>query len=79
MDYLKLRNEFGRDLSLIGGIDLDILRSNKEEIQNLVSKVSEPLIKSGGYIPLLDGRVRKDIKFENYLFYRQLLELIANR
>ena len=28
----------------------------------------------GGYIPMLDGRVRADIPFENYAFYKRLLE-----
>ena len=76
MDYLDIRNEFGRELRLIGGIDLDTLRYDKTRIhKELVEKVPQ-LISSGGYVPLADGRVRKDIPFENYAFYRGLLEQI---
>jgi hypothetical protein len=32
-----------------------------------------PLLDSGGYIPLADGRVREDVLYENYLYYRELL------
>lgn len=76
MDYLDIRNEFGRELRLIGGIDLDTLRYGKTRIHTeLVEKVPQ-LISSGGYVPLADGRVRKDISFENYAYYRRLLEQI---
>ncbi|MEE4310273.1 MAG: uroporphyrinogen decarboxylase family protein [candidate division KSB1 bacterium] len=78
MDYPDLRREFGRDLRLIGGIDLDALRRGQEAIAAEIDKVSA-LVSDGGYIPLVDGRVRKDIRLENYLFYRkQLKELIKS-
>ena len=28
----------------------------------------------GGFVPMLDGRVRVDIPFDNYVFYKRLLE-----
>jgi uroporphyrinogen decarboxylase len=74
MDYLSLRKEFGRDLRLIGGIDLDVLRGDKATIRAEVMARVPPLLAQGGYIPLADGRVREDIPFENYIYYRQLLE-----
>jgi uroporphyrinogen decarboxylase len=77
MDYRSLRNEFGRDLQLIGGIDLDVLRKDKESIRKEVEEKVPPLITQGGYVPLADGRVRADIPFENYVYYRQLLEKVA--
>ena len=74
MDYPDLRKAFGRELRLIGGIDLDALRFDKTTIhRELVEKVPQ-LISSGGYVPLADGRVRKDIPFEHYAYYRKLLE-----
>lgn len=77
MDYRGIRNKYGRDLRLIGGIDLDALRYGKQEIKKeLIEKVPQ-LIKSGGYIPLADGRIREDISFENYSYYRSLLEKIT--
>ncbi len=77
MDYHSIRQEFGRDLRLIGGIDLDALRFGRESIQGEVLAQVPPLLASGGYIPLADGRVRLDVPFEDYVFYRQLLERVT--
>lgn len=77
MDYIQLRKEFGRDLRLIGGIDVDCLRQNKHEILAAVMGTVPVLLEEGGYIPLADGRVREEVTFENYLYYRNLLESIT--
>jgi len=77
MDYGDLRREFGRDLRLIGGIDLDALRHDKEAIRREVEEKVPPLVAEGGYIPLADGRVREDVPFENYAYYRQLLTKVT--
>lgn len=77
MDYRSLRKEFGRGLRLIGGVDLDALREGKEAIRREIEENVPPLLAQGGYVPLADGRVRADIPFENYLFYRQLLEKVT--
>jgi uroporphyrinogen decarboxylase len=74
MDYRGLRREFGRDLRLIGGIDLDVLRRDRDAIRREVESKVPPLLAEGGYIPMLDGRVRADIPFENYVYYKRLLE-----
>ena len=76
MNYPALRQEFGRDLKLIGGIDLDALRDGKDAIRRAVDDIA-PLIADGGYIPLADGRVRADIPYENYLYYRELLRSVT--
>ena len=73
MDYRAIRNEFGRDLRLIGGIDLDILRRGKAAIKREVMDKVPYLVADGGYVPLIDGRIRDDVTFENYIFYRKLL------
>jgi hypothetical protein len=77
MDYRSIRAEFGRDLRLIGGIDLDVLRDGKDAIRREVEEKVPPLLVQGGYIPLADGRVRADIPFQNYIYYRQLLEKVT--
>jgi hypothetical protein len=77
MDYRDIRKEFGRDLRLIGGIDLDVLRYDKETIRREVEKKVPKLVADGGYVPLADGRIRKDIPFENYIYYRRLLEKVT--
>jgi hypothetical protein len=77
MDYRDVRREFGRDLRLIGGIDLDVLRLNKESIKKEIYQKVPPLLADGGFIPLADGRVRKDFPLENYLYYRRLFEEVT--
>jgi hypothetical protein len=74
MDYLSLRREFGRELRLIGGIDLDVLRQDEGAIHRELERVVPPLLADGGYIPMVDGRVREYIPLANYLYYRRLLE-----
>jgi hypothetical protein len=73
MDYRDLRSDFGKDLRLIGGIDLDALRGGKAAIKREIEEIVPPLVADGGYIPLADGRVRADIPYENYVYYRQLI------
>jgi hypothetical protein len=77
MDYKALRQEFGKELRLIGGIDLDVLREGKEAIRKEVEEKVPPLLEQGGYVPLADGRVREDIPFKNYVYYRELLEKVT--
>jgi len=79
MDYRALRQEFGTGLRLIGGIDLDMLREGKEAIRREGEQKVPPLLEQGGYVPLADGRVREDIPFENYVYYRELLEKVTQR
>jgi uroporphyrinogen decarboxylase len=79
MDYRSLRKEFGRDLRLIGGIDLDALRKDKTAIRQEIEEKVPPLIADGGFIPLADGRVRADVPFENYVYYRRLLARVTQK
>lgn len=77
MDYHEIRREFGRDLRLIGGIDVDVLRQDAEAIRREVEERVPLLLKDGGYIPLADGRIRADISYENYAAYRLILDEVV--
>jgi hypothetical protein len=77
MDYQEIRREFGNDLRLIGGIDADALRQSQPEILQAIIKVVPDLLNDGGFIPLADGRVRDDVPYENYVYYRRLLESVV--
>ena len=77
MNYREIRREFGRDLRLIGGIDSDCLRQNETNILKEIMDTVPQLLEDGGYIPLADGRVREDVIFNNYIYYRKLLESVA--
>ena len=74
MDYRLIRREYGKELRLIGGIDTDILRYHQEDIQRELEEKVLPLLPEGGFLPLADGRVREDMSFENYVYYRSMLE-----
>ena len=77
MDYLELRRQFGPKLRLIGGIDLDALPAGEEAIRAQFEERVRPLLEQGRYVPLADGRVRENIPFARYHFYRRLLERTA--
>lgn len=78
MDYRNIRQEFGRELRLIGGIDLDALRRDKDTIRREIEEKVPPLVADGGYVPLADGRIRADVPFENYVYYRELLQKVTH-
>lgn len=73
MDYLDIRRQFGSDLRLIAGIDLDILLRDPQSMRAELLRVLPPLLSQGGFVPLLDGRVREYLPFESYQLYRELL------
>lgn len=77
MDYRRIREEFGPTIGLMGGVDGDVLRGDQAGIQREVEEKVVPLLAQGCYIPLADGRVRDDVPFENYAFYRRLLEKVC--
>ncbi|MFW6163653.1 MAG: uroporphyrinogen decarboxylase family protein [Planctomycetota bacterium] len=79
MDYRALRRQFGRRLRLIGGIDLDVLLTDKAAIRREIETKVPPLLAQGGYVPLADGRVRANVPFDYYCHYRRVLEEVTRR
>ena len=77
LDYRTLRREYGHELRLIGGLDLRVMNCDPEVVEREVMEVAAPLLAEGGYIPLLDGRVRRGMPYSNYVHYRQLLACLA--
>jgi hypothetical protein len=43
-----------------------------QAIQQAIAAV-QPFVEAGHFIPLADGRVREDVPYPNYVFYRQEL------
>jgi uroporphyrinogen decarboxylase len=74
MDYRRLRREFGSDLRLIGGIDLDALLAGAAAIEREMRAKVPELLTMGGCIPLADGRVRASVSWPAYVHYRRLLQ-----
>ena len=74
LDYRNLRTQFGADLGLVGGIPLSILRSESPNlIKETLEELIPPLLKSGRYVPLAGGRVREEIPWAVYRYYREVL------
>lgn len=68
MDALHLRERFGRELRLIGGIDKRAMAAGPAAIDAELANVA-PLLKEGGYIPWCDHFVPPDVSLENYQYY----------
>jgi hypothetical protein len=73
MEYSKLRQEFGSDVALIGGIDATALIWDEAAVERAVEDTVPPLLESGRYLPCLDDRPRRNIPFSRYCRYRDLL------
>lgn len=67
-DPIGYRQQYGRDLLMIGGVSKRILAGPREQIIAEVERLA-PLVEEGGYIPLPDHRVPPDVPLSNYLFY----------
>jgi uroporphyrinogen decarboxylase len=77
VDYVSLRRRYGAELFLIGGLDVEILTRGKEAIRREIKSKVPYLIESGGYVPTVDNRVRENVSFQNYAFYRALIADLA--
>jgi hypothetical protein len=79
LDFRQIRNRFGPELGLVGGIPLSVLRSESpDRIRSRLEEIVPPLLRSGRYVPLAGGRVREEIPWSVYKCYREALaELIG--
>ncbi len=71
-DIVAFRQQFGRQMAYIGGIDKRALAAGGQAMRNEVMRVA-PLIRDGGYIPGCDHGVPPDISWPNFIEYTRLL------
>ena len=76
MDVVQLRKKFGKDLIIGGGMDKRILASNKDAIFEMVMSKKSVMLE-GGYFPGVDHAIPPDISWENFTYYRQLVNSIV--
>jgi len=70
MDMVKTRNEWGKQLMIVGGLDKFVLTKSKEEIESELEYKIPAMIKSGGGCILsMDHRLPAEVTLENYKFY----------
>lgn len=79
MDIVQVRQEYGRRLALLGGIDKHVLRRSKDEIRRELEYKMQPALREGGTVFGLDHRIPNGTPLENYRYYvalgRELLGL----
>ena len=72
MDVLAVRKKYGRDLRMFGGVAKRPLVEGFKEIDAELQRVA-PLIRDGGYIPMLDHLAPPDIPYRNYCYFMEQL------
>ena len=68
MDAVHLRQRFGRELRLMGGIDKRAMIAGPAEIDAELARVA-PLCEEGGFIPWCDHHVPPDVPLKHYQYY----------
>lgn len=78
-DPVEMRKKYGRDLHMVGGIDKRALARDKKAIEKEVMAKVPPLLEAGGWIPGIDHAVPKDVPFENYCYFRELVKKLVEK
>jgi hypothetical protein len=79
MDIVKIREKYGTQLALYGGIDKHVLRRSKEEIVAELEYKVPPMVSTGGCVLALDHRIPNGTPLENYRFYIEKVWEIIDR
>lgn len=79
MDIVKLRQQYGSRLALMGGLDKYVLRRGQAEIVAELEYKLPPLVQSGGCVLGLDHRIPAGTPLANYRFYVQKAWEILDR
>ena len=77
MNVKDIRRIYGRGISFFGGIDKRALAGSFEKIEKEVTPKLRACFADGGFIPACDHAVPPDVSFDNYRFYRDLVDKIA--
>lgn len=72
MDVLAIRKKYGRSLRIWGGLDKRALVQGPAAIDCEVNRIA-PLIRDGGYIPMLDHLATPDTPYRNYCYFLEQL------
>ncbi|HIE53093.1 MAG TPA: hypothetical protein EYP85_15180 [Armatimonadetes bacterium] len=70
-DPWPIREKYGQEVLLMGGVDKTKLAAGREAIRAELKRL-EKLVEMGGYIPHLDHRCPPDVSYENYRYYLRL-------
>jgi uroporphyrinogen decarboxylase len=70
-DPVAMRDKYGKDILLLGGVNKRALIAGKEAIRREIQRIA-PHVREGGWIPHVDHRTPPDVTFENYCYYLAL-------
>ncbi len=68
-DIFAFREQYGKDLVIMGGIDKREMAKSKDAIEAEIERVVVPMLEKGGYVPSLDHGVPPDVPLENFRFF----------
>jgi uroporphyrinogen decarboxylase len=69
----ELQKEYGKKLSLCGGIDKKVLAKRESDVYEEVMRKVPDLLRHGGYVPAIDHSVPNDVPFQNYYNFTDLV------
>jgi len=72
MDVVALRQQYGRDLVMLGGIDKKAVAAGGQVMRDEVDRVA-PVVADGGFFPELDHAAPPDISWTNIQAYYQYM------
>ena len=70
MDPVRLREKYGRQLRLWGGVDKRELAKDTKAIDDHLRHLA-PLVEAGGFIPTVDHTVPPDVSWGNFCHYME--------
>lgn len=73
--FLEARNNFGKGLYGVGGMDKTAFRKDKSAVDKELERISK-LVKLGGFIPCPDHRIMPGSKFELVKYYAEEIKKI---
>ena len=78
MDVVEVRNAYGHDLAIMGGIDKRAVARGGDAMRAEVDRVM-PLVEDGGYIPELDHSAPPDISWKKFCDFTEYLKVRMGR
>lgn len=63
-----MRNKFGNDLKMLGGVDKHVIPLGEEAIRKHLEEMRDE-VKRGGYIPIPDHRIPPECSYEQFMTY----------
>ncbi len=72
-DIVAFREQFGRKMGYVGGIDKRAIAKGGEVLDAELGRVIPPLLAQGGFLPSCDHGVPSDISWPNFVDYARKL------